>query len=55
LAPIHHHLCGLRHHPQDRRSLILDVRDLADRLLLAARRGLDAAPGEAAPAAEFVP
>jgi tetratricopeptide (TPR) repeat protein len=43
---IHESLCGLRRHPKDRPDLIVDVQDLADRLLVAARRAHDAAAGE---------
>ncbi len=55
LASIRHHLSTLRRSPRDRPDLIADVRDLADRLLVAAHRDLrradaqEADPGDSAP------
>lgn len=43
---IHESHCGLRRHAEDRPGLIVDVQDLADRLLVAGRPAQDAAAGE---------
>jgi hypothetical protein len=55
LPPIRLHLSTLRRSPHDRPDLIADVRDLADRLLVAAHRDLSGAAAQEAGSAESAP